>query len=101
MPTFDEDLDAIFSSGDFDEEVIFTISVTNTLKVRGIFTDASGQVTMFGNVQVEALLPSVECITADIADVKDKMACKIRGVTYTVQRREKIGNGTSVVYLKT
>lgn len=101
MPTFDEDLDSIFSSGDFDEPVEFTISATNTLKTRGIFTDATGPVTMFGSVQVEALQPSVACKTTDIADVRNKMVARIRGIDYIVERPEKIGNGVSVVYLKT
>src|SRR5689334_4912803 len=96
----DDDLDVIFNSGDFDEEAIFDLGA-DTLTVRGIFTDASDSVVMFGQVQIEAAKPSLMCKTDDIADVRNKMTVTVRSTQYTVEKVEKVGVGISVVYLKT
>lgn len=100
MPTFDEDLEAIFTSGDFDTCAVFTISATVELCVNGIFTDASDAVVIYG-VEIEALKPTLICQTSEITTVRNKMAVVIDETTYQVERIEKIGQGCSVVYLKT
>ena len=100
MPTFDEDLTSIFTSGDFDGCAVFAIDADTELCVDGIFTDASDAVTVYG-VEIEALKPTLMCKTSDITTVRNKMAVEISDTTYQVERIEKIGNGTSVVYLKT
>jgi hypothetical protein len=99
----DDDLDAIFASGDFDEEAVFTIVVSplSTLTIRGWFTDGSDATLLFGNVEIEASKPSLICKTADIATVRNKMSVSIRSTDYTVERVENNGTGLTVVYLKT
>lgn len=100
MPTFDEDLEAIFTSGDFDECATFTLASGSELCVDGIFTDASDATVVFG-VEIEALKPTFVCQTSKITAVRNKNAVEIGGTTYQVEKIEKIGTGTSVVYLKT
>jgi len=92
----DDDLDAIFASGDFDEEATFS----NGLIVRGWFTDGSDATVMY-NVAIEANKPSLICKTDDIASVRSRMTVTIRSVVYTAERIEKTGTGVSVVHLKT
>ncbi len=100
MPTHDEDLEAIFTSGDFDTCATFTISAGNELCVDGIFTDASDETVMYG-VAIEAQKPTLQVQTSKITTVRTKMAVEIDGTSYQVERIEKIGQGMSVVYLKT
>jgi hypothetical protein len=95
----DDDLDAIFASGDFDEDAVFTIGLS-TLTIRGWFTDGSDATTMYG-VEIDASKPSLICKTDDLATVRNKMSVSIRSVNYTVEKIENIGTGVSVVYLKT
>ena len=99
----DDDLDAIFANGDFDEEAVFTLveSPLSTLTIRGWFTEATDATLLFGNVEVEASKPSLTCKTADITAVRNKMSVSIRSTDYTVERVEQLGTGISVVYLKT
>lgn len=100
MPTIEDDLDAIFTSGDFDTCATFTISAGNTLCVNGIFTDASDETVMHG-VAIEAAKPTLQCQTSKITTVRNKMTVSIDETDYQVERIEKIGQGMSVVYLKT
>lgn len=97
----DEDLDAIFSSGDpFAVLASFAVS-GNTVQVYGQFTDGTGPTTLFG-LTTEATDASITCRTSDIASVRSKMKVTIDTVQYTVERIEKSGApGFSVVYLKT
>lgn len=97
----DEDLENIFTNGDFDTTAEFTISAGTTLCVKGWFTAASQGVLMFGNVEVEAGVPSFTTPTAGIATVRNKMAVCIDAVTYQVEKVEPVGTGVSVVHLKT
>ena len=101
MPTIDDDLEAIFSSGDFDTCGVFTISAGNELCVNGIFTDATDEVRQFGEVVIEAMKPTLMVQTSAITTVRNKMAVEVRSTTYQVERVEKVGQGMSVVYLKT
>jgi len=100
MPTINDDLEAIFSSGDFDTCATFTISAGDTLCVNGIFTDASDETVMYG-VAIEAVKPTLMVQTSKISTVRNKMAVEIDDTTYQVERIEKVGQGMSVVYLKT
>lgn len=99
----DDDLDLIFENGDFNVDAVFTISTGPTVQITvpGWFTAASEGVAMMGNVEVEANKPNFTCKTSAIATVRNKMSVTISSVTYTVERITDIGNGTSLVYLKT
>ncbi len=95
----DDDLTAIFASGDFDVEAVFTVTA-GTVTVRGFFTDASQQVNVLTQ-EVEAVLPSFTTKTSGIDTVKRGNTVVIDGDTYKVERKEVIGTGVSLVHLKT
>jgi hypothetical protein len=96
----DGDLEAIFASGDFDEDAVFTISPNSDLTVRGWFTDGS-EGSIFPGVEIEAAKPSLICKTDDITDVRPRMVVNIRSTDYRVEKIERVGTGVSAVYLKT
>lgn len=100
MLQFDDDVQAIFNSGDFDECAVFTIDDSTEICVNGIFTDATDATAVFGT-EIEASKPTVVVPTSDIARVRNKMTVNIRDTDYTVEKVEKVGAGMSVVYLKT
>lgn len=91
------DVEGIFDNGDFDTEAVFAGGPT----VNGWFTDATDEVVMYGQVHIEAQKPSFTCSTADVADVAVKTAVTIDGTPYQVERKQKVGTGVSVLYLKT
>lgn len=98
----DGDLDAIFSNGDFDTSAVFTISTgpTVTLTVRGWFQESTeAENLMSGEVEVQD--PNFTCETTDVATVKNEMTVVINATTYKVKRKQKIGTGASLIYLKT
>lgn len=99
----DGDVEAILSNGDFDTQAVFTLvaSPLSQVTVRGWFTSQSDEVTMFGQVQIEAQKPSFVCQTSAITAVRNMMSVVINSVTYIVERIEKTGMDASVVYLKT
>lgn len=101
MPTFDEDLDAIFEDETFSTCAEFALTANSSICVNGHFTDASDAVVLFGNVEIEAQRPTFVCRTSKIADVRNKMSVTIDETDYTVEKISKIGQGSSVVYLKT
>ena len=92
----DGDLEKVFTNGDFDDEAIFN----GSLKIRGWFTDATTQTSILTN-EVETVNPSFVCATSAITAVKHKDTVVIRSKTYIVERNERIGNGSSMLYLKT
>lgn len=92
----DGDLELIFESGDFDIEAVFNGSI----EVRGWFTGPTDEALLFGQVQIEAAAPTFMCPTDAIAAVQPKMQAVIDGATYIVERKQKVGTGASVVYLK-
>lgn len=96
----DGDLELIFESGDFDTVAEFTISVGVTREVNGWFTEGSDATLLYG-VQIEAVEPTFTCPSDEITAVQNKMAVVINAATYTVQRKQQIGTGVSVCYLKT
>lgn len=95
----DGDISLIFENGDFDTEAVFASSPAVTVK--GWFTGQSDEVTMYGQVQIEAQKPTFTCPTDAIEDVTSKMSVEIDDVTYVAERIQKLGTGVSVVYLKT
>jgi hypothetical protein len=101
MIDLDADLSSIFSAGDFSECATFTIAAGDELCVDGIFTDATDEVRQFGEVVIEAMKPTLMVQTSAITTVRNKMAVEVRSTTYQVERVEKVGQGMSVVYLKT
>lgn len=101
MPTIDDDLEAIFTSGDFDTCAEFTLASGGKVCVNGIFTDASDEVLVGGQVAVEAVKPSLMVQTSKVASVRNKDSAEIDGTTYQVERKGKVGQGMTVVYLKT
>lgn len=98
----DGDLDAIFANGDFDTAAVFTISTgpTATLTVRGWFQEATEAVSVLGN-EIEAVDASFTCETSDVATVKNEMSVVINAATYKVKRKQKLGTGASLIWLKT
>jgi flagellar capping protein FliD len=98
----DGDLETIFANGDFDTAAVFTISSgpTVTLTVRGWFQEATEAVSIYTG-EIEANDASFTCETADVATVKNEMTVVINSVTYTVKRKQKMGTGVTLIYLKT
>lgn len=98
-----DDLTAIFSSGDFDVAAVFTTATTPavvTVNARGFFTDATEQTDIL-NSQVETVDPSFTCKAADVSTVKRGHTVVINAVTYTVEKTQRIGAGTTLINLKT
>ena len=92
----DGDVEAIFSNGDFDDEAVFN----GTLKVKGWFTDATTQTSILTN-EIEAVNPSFVCASSAITTIKRGDTLVIGGVTYKIERHERTGFGTTMLYLKT
>jgi hypothetical protein len=98
----DGDLETIFGNGDFDTDAVFTISTgpTVTLTVSGWFQEATESENIL-NGEVETIDANFTCETADVATVKNEMSVVINATTYKVKRKQKIGTGASLIYLKT
>lgn len=94
---FDEDLAFQFSSTD-PFCVLGTFS--NAVTAYGRFIDATESVALIGN-QLEANDPTFECRTSEVETVTNEMTVVINSVTYTVKRRQRIGTGVTLFYLKT
>lgn len=93
----DDDLEAIFSNGDFDTEAVFG----GSLKVRGWFTGATQQVSVFSQ-EIEAVLPTFDCKTSDIDELVARgSSVVIDGTTYKVERKHDLGTGVTSISLKT
>lgn len=101
MAISDDDLDTIFASGDFPDEAVFALSAVESLTVPGWFTASSQAVSPYDGVSVVATHPSFTCSTAVLATLTNKKSVEINGTTYTVQKIEPTGVGTSVIWLKT
>lgn len=93
----DEDLDLIFSNGDFDEEAIF--ATPSSVSVQGWFTDKTEAVSLYTG-ELEANDASFVCKTDDVETVKNEMTVTIRETVYTVKRKQKIGTGVTMIVLK-
>lgn len=86
---------------DFDVPAIFATTPTPTT-INGIFTEASDEALMFGQVAIEASDPSFTLRTAlMIPGIVQNIGVTIGGVGYTVRRIQKVGTGQTVLYLKT
>lgn len=97
--TADSDLDLVFGSTDeFAVEVIF--DTTPPLTVNAIWTGATDETTTFG-MAIEAQRPTLMCRTSEIGTVRPKNTVEVDGTDYIVERVERVGQGVSVVYLKT
>jgi hypothetical protein len=97
---FDEDLDAEFSATDpFCVAGTFTIG-GDEVTVYGHFIEATEAVSVYSG-ELEANDASFEVKTSDVANVKNDMTVVIDGTTYTVKRKQKLGTGISLLYLKT
>lgn len=95
MAITDDDLDACFSTADFGVVATFDFGDVN-----GHFTEGSDAVQQYG-VDIEAVEPSFTCRTDEVEDVAIKDTVEIEDATYTIMRKQKIGTGVSVLYLKT
>lgn len=99
MVDLDADLAAIFEGDDLDQvDAVFT-TTGGAVTARGFFTGATEGVNIMDG-QPEAYDISFSCQTADIAAVKNENTVVINAVTYTVKRRQNLGAGMSIVYLK-
>lgn len=98
----DGDVAAIMANGDFDTDAVFTISTgpTVTSTVSGWFTGATESVSILSG-ELEANDATFTCPTADVANVKNGMSVVIDGTTFEVKRKQKLGTGVSLIYLKT
>lgn len=95
----DDDLDAIFASGDFDEDVVFATSPDDTT-VRAWFTAKTEGNTLFA-VDVEAQAPTLVLKTDDVPANVTGLTVTVRSVDYTVKKAETSGVGVTTLYLKT
>lgn len=100
MPSIEDDIDAIFSAGDFDVEAKFTLTGGSEVFVRGFFTDATEGVN-FDTGQVEAVAPTFTCSSAELTDVDRGNTVEINETEYQVMRKERTGVGATSVHLKT
>jgi len=98
----DGDLTAIFANGDFDTDAVFTISTgpTVTLTVSGWFQDPT-QAESILTGEIETVDASFTCETSAVTTVKNDMTVVINATTYKVKRKQNVGAGISLVYLKT
>lgn len=93
----DADAGAIYSTDDFAESVTFATGGAGTT-VPAIFTPATDESAIQG-ITIEAMKPTLICQSSLITALKTKHTVPVRGVTYVVERIEKLGTGDSVVYL--
>lgn len=93
-PDFDYDSDP------FAVEAVFTISVGVTVTTKGHFTDATEAVSNETG-QIEAYDASFSCNTSVIGAVKNEMSVVVNATTYKVKRKQKLGTGDTLFYLKT
>lgn len=91
----DADMAAILAAGDFAEEV--TVAGQT---IMADFTNATDSVNLMDG-RVEAHAPTLMCKTADVAGVAREAVVVRQGVTYKVERNERVGMGLNVLYLKT
>lgn len=99
MAISDDDLDACFDTDDFAVPAIFATSGGN-VTVNGYFTDATESVGMLSG-EMEANDASFACKTSDVTAVKNENTVTIGGTAYTVKRKQKLGTGVTLFYLKT
>lgn len=95
----DADLDQLFSASD-PFCVLGTFSTGGGLEVYGNFIAATESVNVLSG-ELEANDASFECRTSEIATVKNGHTVVIDGTTYEVKRKQNLGTGVSLVYLKT
>ncbi len=101
MPTIAEDQAAIIAGTDLGQvAAVFTIAGPGTVSTRGWFTDATEQINIMTG-QVEAVNATFSCLATAISTVKTRNTVVINARTYTVERIEQIGNGWTLVHLKT
>jgi len=93
----DGDIEAILALDDFAIDVEFP---DTDIETRGIFTDVTQQVNILTN-EVETVNPTIACETDSVSTVVRSHSAVVNGSTYTVERKERIGTGMSLVYLKT
>jgi hypothetical protein len=91
-----------YQTSGFGVQAVFTISSGPTVTVSpwGIFTDASEAVNLLTG-EIEANDASFSCNTSEVGTVKNGMSVVIDGTTYTVKRKQKLGTGDTLFYLKT
>jgi hypothetical protein len=92
----DGDLEAIFENGDFDTAAVFGGSIS----VNGWFQGRT-EAAPFPGGEIEVIDASFTCATSQVSGVLNDMAAVIDGETYTVKRKQKVGPGMSLIYLKT
>lgn len=92
-----EDFD--YASCPFAIEAVFT-TASGTARVKGHFTEATEGVSI-ATGQIEAHDASFSCNSSEVADVKNGNAVAIDGTAFTVKRKQRIGTGDTLFYLKT
>lgn len=89
-----------YQNSGFGVQAVFTISTGVTVSAWGHFTDAT-EAAPFPGAEIEANDASFSCNTSEVGSVKNEMSVAISGTTYTVKRKQKLGTGDTLFYLKT
>lgn len=92
MQISEADLDAIFAGGD--------TAIVGGMEIQGHLLYGSDAAIIYG-VEIEAVKPAFNCKYSDISDISRGASVTINGDTFTVEKIQKIGNGTGCIYLKT
>lgn len=92
----DADMAAIMNAGDFTQDVIVAGQT-----IKGDFTDATQSTDMMDSSRVETHAPTLMCLTEDVEDVTRGAAVTVGSRSFTVERNQRVGQGQSVLYLKT
>lgn len=94
-----QDNATIYSDSDFGQAAVFDVSGTD-LEVNGIFTNATEAANLLTG-EVEVYDASISCPSAETASVRKGMTVTIGGTEYTIERKQILGTGDTLFYLKT
>jgi Phage Head-Tail Attachment. len=84
---------------DFDVPADFATTPTTT--VNGVFTGGTDETLMYGQIAVEKSNPSFTVRTSLVGFVVTKMNVTINAVSYKVEKKEDLGTGLTVIWLRT
>jgi hypothetical protein len=100
LADLDADLEAIFDGDDLDQIDATFAATGGDVTTKGFFTLPT-EATNLLNGDLEANDPTFMCRTAAVAAVRNEDAATIDGDAYTVKRKQNLGAGMSLIYLKT
>lgn len=86
---------------DFDVNAVFATTPTPTT-IPGVLNESSDAVFVGGQLEIEAMEPSFIVRAALMTPaIVQGVSVTIGGNTYTVRRIQKVGQGQTILYLKT